>query len=1471
MVPDLKAETTREPLAPCHHGIHGFIFVISPHTVYLHVFEVRLQELWGYYRSLIALRYVSVLCLLEIYNERVHDLLSGEVPLPPCHSLPRRRGNARKDLRVREHPSRGPYVQNLRRVLVQDVEALLSLVAEGTRRRRTAATRRNSTSSRSHALLEITTPHATLHLADLAGSEKASWEGCGGGRQKEGANINKSLVALSNVISALVNGGSARGKFVPYRDSALTWLLKDCFTGGASTFIIATVSPSVVCYGESASTLRWAARARQLPTPRNVSCGSHVATRAALQAQLNQLISELSRNHIRYVPETGKILFDEEHWAPRTTENENLNKAAIIGNIMNIARLKPDATNSESTASSVASGSSDVINAVDKNSTIASEINKEMDKLFGPALERASSGDDFKVIAPLRHKKRQFRSQEVLANEDMPTVSQSSNLVTTLPSQSEASINEAPNTDKTKVPPITILHDNQRAEIVASVTERLYTKLKKKEEAAVSKVESMVDRKIMEPLSELKICTNARQRLMELSQKAIRNKRRIGIPAHTQTRITVTRVKDQAVDVQTDLYSYVPRNRHPYAFCRDVATETVPMTPRCKEIAVGPTGSLDSSDMSTETKRVNYKNSYVMTDIVTKNERCTQTIIVPPPRRRKRSAASKHICCKENHNLSEECISAPVISINISQVYPVDTESQSSDDNSEKLNVNSKSSVVTSTPDLLTNHNTIDPQNVIDIKEDEICVLVNVADERKVPIIIQDDDNGKSIDSVKHYEEFPDTEDFTLPRVNPNSVKSNSSEIKNMILGRNQNMYPYNIILSPPKERDSKRIVTFKENHADKTNDTASGSRNVDETNDSTTNRHESTSDMTTSDKDIPLEKDFESVYSDSTDSSKVDTDSFIWKQGSSRTMGCLKKNYVPVYKSSKYKTAKGRGYKDVLGLESEGHQLGLNSYETRENIRDVSSSDSRDTDNSSEYKSRRCKPYFENKSYYNPGREYSDDVNDYHSLERKLIDSCNNLEESVNRYENYVSSYKQGMKIDGVESTTRRPKEYLQHLVQLRREPVLSIHDPDIAKLLLIKDFDSFQSRGTYAGGVGDPLAANLFNIFGKRWKTLRLKMTPTFTPGKLKTMYPIVEDIAKQALNYVDVLHSNEETVNFTDFYSKYAMEIIGNVGFGVECNGFVNPNSEFYIRGHEYFDHQSHYWRLIRAFAFFAPDTFDSLKIRRISSKIENFFCGIVKRTVEYRQKHSVTRNDFLQTLIELKNGHVVDEQGDVKYSKTNFPFTMTDVAANTMLYMIAGYETSATTGQFAAYQLALNPHIQARVRKEVDTVLAKYGGECTYEAQNEMVYLNMVLDETMRMHPSMRALFRRCNKDYKLPNSDLVIEKGTMVFIPIHAIHMDPDIFPEPEKFDPERFSPENKAKLHPCHWMPFGEGPKKCLGIRQGYIQSKMALIKVLHKYELILDKRTEVPMKIKNSSLVYAAQGGVWLKLRSLEPEKTNV
>nr|AHW57310.1 CYP6CT1 [Chilo suppressalis] len=430
---------------------------------------------------------------------------------------------------------------------------------------------------------------------------------------------------------------------------------------------------------------------------------------------------------------------------------------------------------------------------------------------------------------------------------------------------------------------------------------------------------------------------------------------------------------------------------------------------------------------------------------------------------------------------------------------------------------------------------------------------------------------------------------------------------------------------------------------------------------------------------------------------------------------------------------------------------------------------------------------------------------------------------------------------------------------------PVLCVNDLELAKHILVRDFEHFQSRGTYSGGEGDRLAGNLFNIHGTVWKKLRLKMSPSFTSGKLKIIYPIMVKIANDALTYADMLHRNGESVNFSELYGRYAMEIIANIGFGVECNGFNYAKSEFYDRGREYFDPRTLYWTIIRGFAFIAPDTFEKLKLKRISSRIENFFYSLVKHTVEHRKKYSYKRNDFLQTLIELMEEQ--DKKGVT--NRIEFPFTMDDLAANTMLYMIAGYETSATTGQFAAYQLARNPHIQNKAREEILGVLHKYGGQFSYEAQNEMVYMNMVLEETMRMYPSMRAIFRRCTKDYQMPGSDLVVEEGTLVFVPCQAFQMDPEIFPEPEQFDPERFTPENKAKLHPCHWMPFGEGPRKCLGVRQGYIQSKLALVKILQEYELQLDQRTLVPMRIKTTSLVPQAEGDVWIKLRRLDEIKT--
>ncbi|XP_047508405.1 probable cytochrome P450 6a23 isoform X1 [Pieris napi] len=422
---------------------------------------------------------------------------------------------------------------------------------------------------------------------------------------------------------------------------------------------------------------------------------------------------------------------------------------------------------------------------------------------------------------------------------------------------------------------------------------------------------------------------------------------------------------------------------------------------------------------------------------------------------------------------------------------------------------------------------------------------------------------------------------------------------------------------------------------------------------------------------------------------------------------------------------------------------------------------------------------------------------------------------------------------------------------------PVLCINDPDLAKHILIKDFDYFQSHGIFTSSVGDPFGGHIFNIHGDKWKTLRTKLSPAFTLGKLKSFFPLVDKISNEGLQYGDMMYEKGEVINFSDFYSTYAMENISSIGFGVNNNGFKS-NTEFHKRGRQFFEYTSFYRTVTRAIAFFAPEAFKALRINRFDPGIYNFFYNLVRDAVDYRKKNSYRRNDFLQTLIEIKDRDTLPSLSGTE----EYRFTFNDIIANTLLYMFAGYETSAGTGMFAAYELAKNPAVQAKAREEVIRVLAKHNNEWTYEAQNDMTYITMVLEETMRKYPPMRALFRRCNKDFKVPDSDFVIENGTLLFIPIHAIQMDPDIFENPERFDPERFTPEKKAKMHPCHWMPFGEGPKKCLGIRQGYIQSKMLLVKLLTKYELSLDEKTEDPIRIKATSFSCAPESGIWIKLK---------
>ncbi|XP_041101702.1 kinesin-like protein KIF13A isoform X2 [Polyodon spathula] len=251
---------------------------------------------------------------MEIYNEKVRDLLDPK--------------GSRISLKVREHKVLGPYVDGLSQLAVTCFEDIESLMSEGNKSRTVAATNMNEESSRSHAVFSILITQtlydlqsgnsgekvSKVSLVDLAGSERASKTGAAGERLKEGSNINKSLTTLGLVISALADQSAGKGKtkFVPYRDSVLTWLLKDNLGGNSKTAMIATVSPAADNYEETLSTLRYADRAKRIVNHAVVNEDPNARIIRELREEVEKLREQLSQAESMKAPELKEKLEESE-------------------------------------------------------------------------------------------------------------------------------------------------------------------------------------------------------------------------------------------------------------------------------------------------------------------------------------------------------------------------------------------------------------------------------------------------------------------------------------------------------------------------------------------------------------------------------------------------------------------------------------------------------------------------------------------------------------------------------------------------------------------------------------------------------------------------------------------------------------------------------------------------------------------------------------------------------------------------------------------------------------------------------------------------------------------------------------------------------------------------------------------------------------------------------------------------------
>lgn len=214
-------------------------------------------------------------------------------------------------------------------------------------------------------------------------------------------------------------------------------------------------------------------------------------------------------------------------------------------------------------------------------------------------------------------------------------------------------------------------------------------------------------------------------------------------------------------------------------------------------------------------------------------------------------------------------------------------------------------------------------------------------------------------------------------------------------------------------------------------------------------------------------------------------------------------------------------------------------------------------------------------------------------------------------------------------------------------------------------------------------------------------------------------------------------------------------------------------------------------------------------------------------------------------------VVKRALNVKFNSSNKKLSENEVISQAFGFLMAGYETTATALTYATYELALNPDVQEKLRDEVNASLNS-NGKIDYEVLCRLPYLDAVISETLRNHSPAIKIMRLATQEYTVGDTGITVYPGQQVEVPIYAIHHDERYYENPFKFDPERFMPHNRHKLVPYTYLPFGAGPRNCIGMRFSLLETKLTLAQLVRRYKLFKCNETDVPLIYDRKALLSA-------------------
>ncbi|KAK9540654.1 hypothetical protein VZT92_003094 [Zoarces viviparus] len=409
-------------------------------------------------------------------------------------------------------------------------------------------------------------------------------------------------------------------------------------------------------------------------------------------------------------------------------------------------------------------------------------------------------------------------------------------------------------------------------------------------------------------------------------------------------------------------------------------------------------------------------------------------------------------------------------------------------------------------------------------------------------------------------------------------------------------------------------------------------------------------------------------------------------------------------------------------------------------------------------------------------------------------------------------------------------------------RQPVLCITDPAMIKAVLIKEcYSLFTNRRNFR------LNGQLYDAVSiaedDQWRRIRSVLSPSFTSGRLKEMFSIMKHHSANLTSSMKKKADKDEPLELKEFFGPYSMDVVASTAFSVDIDSLNNPADPFVtnIKKMLKFDLFNPLFLIVAFFPFMGP-ILEKMEFSFFPSSVTDFFYAALKKIKsnrEYSQQKS--RVDFLQLMIDSQKNN------DLSNNEPNKGLSDHEILSQAMIFLFAGYETSSSSLTFLAYNLATNPHVMKRLQEEIDSTFPDKG-PVEYQALMQMEYLDSVINESLRLYPIAPRLERVAKATVEI--NGFVIPKDMVVMVPTWPLHRDASLWPEPEEFKPERFSKENKETIDPYTYMPFGAGPRNCIGMRFALVMMKLAMVEILQRFSFSVCKETEIPLEMDIQGLL---------------------